>query len=206
MLSDDERLRTKAQLRDWIRYERERYGITKHPVWQEMLSLKERALLSKHNVLLRKTEYYLNTNHKIIGNFYRIKLVRMQHKYALHIPLNTCKKGLKIMHIGPVLLNGNVTVGENCSLHINTALVAGGGGGGFPTLSDNIVVGVGAVIVGNIFLAENIAVGANAVVNKSFTEEDITIAGVPAKKISNGGRTKWNKTSEKGSEKNESGE
>jgi len=37
-------------------------------------------------------------------------------------------------------------------------------------------------------IADGIVIGANSVVNKSFTEENITIAGVPAKKINNKGR------------------
>lgn len=101
------------------------------------------------------------------------------------------------MHIGPILINGRSTVGKDCTFHINTAIVAGGTTDDVPTLSDGIVVGVGAVILGGVFLAENIAVGANAVVNKSFSEPDIAIAGVPARKISNNGRTKWNKNKSK---------
>ena len=43
-------------------------------------------------------------------------------------------------------------------------------------------------IYGNIRIASGIMIGANAVVNKSFDEENICIAGVPAKKISDLGR------------------
>ena len=97
------------------------------------------------------------------------------------------------MHVGSILINGRAAVGKNCTFHINTAVVAGGTNDDVPILSDGIVVGVGAVILGGVFLAKNIAVGANAVVNKSFTESDIAVAGVPAKKISNNGSTQWNK-------------
>ncbi len=95
------------------------------------------------------------------------------------------------MHLGPILMNGEVTVGRYCAFHMNTALVAGGRDTGVPTLGNGVVVGVGAVISGGVFLADNIAVGANAFVNKSFDESDIAIAGVPAKKISNNGRKTW---------------
>ena len=77
----------------------------------------------------------------------------MQNKYALHIPINTCGKGLKIMHIGPILINGRVKIGENCSLHINTALVAGGTSDEVPCLGNGIVVGVGAVVLGGVRIA-----------------------------------------------------
>ena len=96
------------------------------------------------------------------------------------------------MHLGPILINGKAHVGRNCALHINTALVAGGTNDTVPYLEDGVVVGVGAVILGGVHLAENIAIGANAVVNKSFDEPNIAIAGVPAHKVSNNGRTHWN--------------
>ena len=94
-------------------------------------------------------------------------------------------------HTGPILINGKATIGENVSLHINTAIVAHGNRGGVPTIGNGVVLGVGAVVLGDVRLADNIAVGANAVVNKSFAEENIAIAGVPAKKISNNGRKVW---------------
>ena len=40
---------------------------------------------------------------------------------------------------------------------------------------------------------DNIAIGENTVVTKSFLEESVTIAGVPAKKISNKGTIKFDK-------------
>ena len=89
-------------------------------------------------------------------------------------------------------MNGRVTVGRDCSFHINTALVAGGTNDDVPHLENGVVVGVGAVILGGVHLAENIAVGANAVVNRSFDEPDIAIAGVPAHKVSDNGTTHWN--------------
>ena len=90
------------------------------------------------------------------------------------------------MHLGPILTNGFSKVGEDCSIHINTSIVAQGAGGGVPILGNDIVIGVG-----EITLAYGIAIGANDVVNKSFEEENIAIAGVPARKISNNGTLSW---------------
>jgi len=47
--------------------------------------------------------------------------------------------------------------------------------------------------VGSVTLGSGIAIGANAVVTKSFEEDNIAIAGVPAKKISDNGASTWNK-------------
>ena len=70
-------------------------------------------------------------------------------------------------------------------------MVAGGIDDACPTLGDNIVIGVGVTVLGGCHLADSIAIGANAVVNSSFDEADIAIAGIPARKISNNGRTAW---------------
>ena len=159
-----------------------------------LLQGSEKAILRKHQILLRKTEYYTNTNNRLMANIYKLKLNRIQNKYALHIPLNSCGKGLKIMHIGPILLNSNVEVGEYCSFHINTAVVAAGSSDGTPIVGNHVVFGVGAVALGGIKIADYTAIGANAVVNKSVEEENVAVAGVPAKKISNNGNREWNKS------------
>ena len=97
------------------------------------------------------------------------------------------------MHVGPILMNGSVTIGENCKIHFNTAFVAGGTSQDSPTLGDSVVVGVGATVLGGITIANNVAIGAGAVVNKDVLEESVTVAGVPAKKISNHGSGNWGK-------------
>lgn len=153
----------------------------------------ERYILCKHVKLLRRTEYHTNCGHRIRKIIYKIRLNRLQLKYSIHVPINSCGRGLKIMHVGSILINGKSRLGKDCSLHINTAIVAGGVSRGAPHLGDGVVVGVGAVILGPIHIANNVAIGANSVVNKSVQEENIAVAGVPAKKISNNGRLEWNK-------------
>lgn len=104
-------------------------------------------ILEKHQVLLRKTEYLVNgEKHRYLYLLYKMRLIRMQNKYTLHIPVNICGKGLKIIHIGSILINGKAYVGKDCLPHINTALVTGGTNDDVPYLEDGIVAGVGAVI------------------------------------------------------------
>ena len=52
-----------------------------------------------------------------------------------------------------------------------------------------IHIAPGAKIFGEITIADDIAIGVNAVVKDSFLEQNITIAGVPAKKVGDGGAT-----------------
>ena len=183
-----ETIKTKKQLKEWLEVELARYG---NYGIKDILLKPENYILRKHQIYLRKAEYYTNTNNQIMRALYLAKLYKIQNRFGIHIPVNCCGKGLKIMHVGPVLVNPKAVLGKNCSLHINTAIAAGGTDDNAPKLGNGVVVGVGAVVLGGITVADNVAIGANAVVTKSVFEEDIAIAGVPAKKISDNGRTKW---------------
>lgn len=195
MIPVEKRINSKETLNDWLAYEKNLYkvkSIFKNNLLS-MFRLSESAILFKHQVLLRKTEYYKNTNKRIRGHYYSAKLMRMRYKYALHIPLNCCGRGFRIMHLGPILINSKSTIGENCVMHMGASVVAGGTSNEAPNIGDNCVIGVGAVVLGGVKIANCVAVGANAVVNKDVLEENIAVAGVPAKKISNNGRMTWNK-------------
>lgn len=183
-------IKTKKDLHDWISYECGHYSIS---ILDRILLISEDSILRKHQILLRKTEYYTNMNYRILTCIYKMRLRKIQYKYGMHIPLNVCGKGLKIMHLGSILINKNSHVGDNCAFHISTALVAGGTDNNAPTLKNGVVLGIGSKVIGGVTIEENIAIGANAVVNKSFLTPDITIAGIPAKKISNNNRKDWNK-------------
>lgn len=190
-MSEKNRIQTRKQLREWLDYEKARYP--QESYLKYLLQTNENSLIWKHQKLLRTTEYHINANHKLRAKLCRLRLNRLQMKHAMHIPPNVCGKGLKVMHVGPILMNENVRVGENCRFHINTALVAGGTSNSVPTLGNDIVLGIGAVVLGGVKIADGVAIGANAVVNKDVLETNIAVAGIPARKISNNGSLNWNK-------------
>ena len=190
------------ELKDFLSYEKKQYGLKEGLIStiKRKISGNEIDAIWKFQRRLRLTEYYKNCGHVLFYRISQLVLNRLQNRYGLHIRINTCGKGLKIMHLGPILVNGRAQIGNNCALHINTSIVAQGVSDDVPIISDDVVIGVGAVVLGNVFIAKGIAIGANAVVNKSFYEEGIAIAGVPARKISNNGRYNWNKNEEKRSD------
>lgn len=191
IIQGNKMISNKEELHEYLQYEKERYG--SHTSFIYYLLGSEKAIIWSYQKRLRKTEYYNNTNKKIRCAFSKIILHKKQNQYGLNISVIVFEKGLKIMHLGSVLTNSKVRVGKNCTVHINTALVARGTNAGVPILGDNIVIGVGATILGDIRLANGIAIGANSLVNKSFEEQNIAIAGCPAKKISNNGDSTWHK-------------
>lgn len=190
MLKKQDRINDRSRLKEWLAVEVSRYPCGKTAYF---FGLGEAALLKKHTILLRKAEFYLNTGRKFRYLLYKTRLRKLQMKYSLHIPFNCCAKGFHIVHLGPILINNNATLGENLSLHMNTAIVAGGTDDSVPTVGNNVIVGYGAVLLGGITIADNVAIGANAVVNKSVERKSVTVAGVPAKIISERGTEEWNK-------------
>lgn len=54
-------------------------------------------------------------------------------------------------------------------------------------MGDNVVIGAGAKILGNIFIASGTKVGANAVVLRD-TSPNSTVVGIPAEEIKRGSK------------------
>ena len=136
---------------------------------------------------LRQAEYYKNCNDGLITKLIHIIAFRRYKQLSLKlgftIPLNVFGPGLSIAHYGTIVVNGAVRVGVNCRIHTCVNIGASSGSKKAPTLGDNCYIAPGAKIYGDITLTNNIVIGANSVVNKSFNESNIAIAGSPAKKI-----------------------
>ncbi len=145
--------------------------------------------------LLRKVEYYKNCKN---SSFYRPYYYYLYLKFHLlslflgfHIKPNVFGPGLSISHPGTIVVNGNARVGANCRIHVCTVIGTKAGYGDVtPKIGNNVYIGPGAKIFGDIEIADGIVIGANSVVTRSFTEPNIRIAGVPAKKINDKGSEK----------------
>ena len=188
MERDYKRIQTRAELKDWLAYETRSYKNHGKYRLMNLLLLGDNAVLRRHQVLLRKTEYYINSGHRLLASLYKMRLLQFQIKYGMHIPPNTFGRGLRLMHVGEILVNNRVRGGEDCCLHVNTSLVAGGFNDATPRLGDGVLLFIGAVVCGDTYIADNVVIGANSVVSKSVYEENVTVAGSPATIVSHRGR------------------
>lgn len=182
------RIQTRAELKDWLAYETKHYRNYGKYRLMNLLLLGDNAVLRRHQILLRKTEYYINSGHRILASLYKMRLLQFQIKYGMHIPPNTFGRGLQVMHVGEIDINRKVRAGENCVIHVHTSLAAGGTTYKVPHIGDGVVLFMGAIVCGNTWLADNVIVGANSVVTKSVYEENVTVAGNPAQIVSHRGR------------------
>ena len=135
---------------------------------------------------LRRVEYHYNCK----GLWHKLMFLLAYRKYHLislqtgiHIPKNTCEEGLTLYHFGSIVVNAACRIGRNCCIMNNVNIGANGGSNKAPQIGNNVYMGPGAVIYGDIEIADGCYIGANAVVNKSFKEPNSVIAGVPAKVI-----------------------
>ena len=105
-------------------------------------------------------------------------------KCGFSIPKGIVGKGLGIAHIGNIVINSKCIIGDNLRIHEGVTLGATSGSDAAPIIGNNVFIGSGAKVIGEIRIADDVAIGANAVVVKDINEPGTTWAGVPAKKIS----------------------
>lgn len=139
-------------------------------------------------ILMRKCAYIENTKRgvvwKLIGKYYKYRYVSLGQKLGFSIAFNSFGPGLAIVHYGCTVVHQNARIGENCRIHEGVTIGSNASKGEAPQIGNNVYIGSGAKIIGNVKIADGVVIGANAVVVKDIIEPGITVAGIPAKKIS----------------------
>lgn len=123
----------------------------------------------------------------IIGNGARViieYIIRVI--YASDISLrSTIGPGLMIVHGHDIVIGGHVRIGKKCKILNSVTLGNKDTESSInqqPIVGDNVVIGSGAKLLGDIVIGDNVVIGANSVVLKSFPS-NVIVAGVPAKII-----------------------
>jgi serine O-acetyltransferase len=104
-------------------------------------------------------------------------------------PGATIGPGFFIDHGTGVVIGGTAIVGSNVTIYQGVTL----GGTSLqrkkrhPTLCDNVTVGSGAAVLGDITIGENVKIGANSVVVKDVPPNS-TVVGIPGRVVLQDGR------------------
>ena len=139
----------------------------------------------KYERLLRINEYYVNCKPTaLIKNFYMFKMKRLAMKLGFQIPLNVVAPGLALVHPGTIIINSKSEIGENCRIQTGVTIGTTNGSNKAPIIGNNVFLGDGCKVIGNVQVADGVCVGANAVVVKTISEPNTTWGGVPAHKLS----------------------
>lgn len=146
----------------------------------------DKSQILKFQLYLRLLEFCINTNKNIlITGLVRFLYLKKSYKLGFTIPPNVFDMGLCIVHKGTIIISGDAKVGKFCRIHVCTNIGKNPlyENAKAPVIGDNVYIAPGVKIYGDINIGNNIFIGANSVVGRSYPENNILIAGIPAKKI-----------------------
>lgn len=173
---------SKKQLKRILELEKKNYIFNFKDFVLKTLSCNEKIDIWNFQKHLRKAEYYKNTNKLLYWPLYSYHIRKKNmigKRLGIFICINTVDEGLIIYHSGEIVVSGLAKCGKNLKLHGNNCIGNKGIDGDVPIIGDNCDLGFGAVIIGDIKLGNDITIGSNAVVTKSF--ESGVLVGIPAK-------------------------
>lgn len=154
---------------------------------------KDPAVTNILTVILLYQGFHALIFHRLAHFLYKYKLMflaRFISQIARHItgieihPGATIGRRLFMDHGMGIVIGETAIVGDDCTIYHQVTL----GGTGkerlkrHPTLKNNVIVGSGSKVLGNILIGENVKIGANSVVLKDI-EDNVTVVGIPGKVI-----------------------
>ena len=189
-------IKSKKELREVLNYEykrRKRAQIKNSIGWflSDLIFFLHPGNSMMFTYCLRMEEYYMNKGGglcKIMSKFLHAKHYLLQYWTGIELYPGCADIGVRVNHCKCVISKA-ARIGRD-SVILSDVTIGGTGGlrdDGAATIGERVFISSGARIIGNIKIADNVVIGANSVVVKDILEPGITVAGVPARKISNQG-------------------
>ncbi len=156
------------------------------------IAQKDPAVKNKVETLLYPSLHAV-IGHKIGNFFYRKKMfflarfISQISRFFTGIEIHpgaTLGKRIFFDHGMGIVIGETAEVGDNCVIYHGVTLggVSSSRTKRHPTLKNNVTVGAGAKILGNITLGENVRIGANSVVLQDIPDNAVGV-GIPARII-----------------------
>lgn len=119
---------------------------------------------------------------KLAYYIFRFQLWRLTYKFGISIPVDTeIKGGFYIGHFGTIIVSSSAKIGKNCNISQGVTIGKSSRGkrAGAPVIGDNVYIGPGAIISGNISIANGAVIGAGAVVTTDIPENAVVAPSRP---------------------------
>ncbi len=103
-------------------------------------------------------------------------------------PGATIGKSFFIDHATGVVIGETAVIGDHVIIYQGVTLggVSSSKGKRHPTIGNNVVIGTGAIVLGNINIGNNVRIGAGSVVLKDIPD-DSTVVGIPGEVVKHKG-------------------
>ena len=137
------------------------------------LSHSENYYIYKFMLNLRQYERLLTHKTTPVVSLKRFWYASQYQKYSMYLGYvigdGVLGEDITFYHRGNIVINPSSRIGDGCRFHGDCCIgVAKTGEVGCPVLGKNVDIGVGAKILGEIYIADGITIGANSVVVDSF--------------------------------------
>ena len=149
------------------------------------------AAVNRLEVLLTYAGLHAIISHRIAHALHAVRipfiprLISQVNRFITGIEIHpgaAIGKGLFIDHGMGVVIGETSVVGDNVTIFQGVTLGGTGKERGkrHPTIGNNVVIGTGAKVLGNITIGDNVQIGANAVVVRDVPANS-TVVGVPGR-------------------------
>lgn len=128
-----------------------------------------------------------------IGNWFYKKKMRIVSKlisylnrflFATWLPSSaTIGKNFTVGYWGlGIVIHSNTVIGDNCQVNQNVTIGRNFGDKIVPIIGNDVYIGVGSVVFGEIKIGNNVIIGSNSLINKDVPD-NCTVVGNPMKII-----------------------
>jgi serine O-acetyltransferase len=136
----------------------------------------------KYQYSMRMLDYVSHSKNGLVGKIRQQYWKFCNHHYAVKLGFSISNradigKGFSIAHYGSIVIHGSAVIGTNCRIHEGVCIGATNGGNQAAIIGDNVFIGTGAKIIGALKIANDVAIGANAVVVKDIAEPGTSWGG-----------------------------
>ncbi|ABQ30970.1 MULTISPECIES: serine O-acetyltransferase [Acidiphilium] len=143
-----------------------------------------------HAVLLHRVAHWFWQRRLRLAGRFISHLARMATGIEIH-PGATIGRRCMIDHGMGVVIGETAVVGDDVYLYHQVTLggTSSERGKRHPSVANNVIIGAGAKVLGNILIGENARIGANAVV-VADVPANTTVVGIPARPVERGSATR----------------
>jgi serine O-acetyltransferase len=136
-----------------------------------------------------------------IGNFFHRKRIPLMGKmmsylnrllFSVWLPSSAkIGKNFTVGYWGlGIVIHSNLVIGDNCQINQNVTLGRNFGDEKVPIIGNDVYIGAGSVVFGEITIGNNVIIGSNSLINRSIPD-NCTAVGNPFKIIVYGRKEKY---------------